>query len=72
MLVMLKAGLFKRVTTKADVLSLHILTPETNQMVDAFVDAFRSLWVFNTSRENNVVTADLVSAMNTGKVLGQD
>jgi D-3-phosphoglycerate dehydrogenase len=26
--------------------------------------------VFNTSRGNNVVTADLVSAMNTGKVLG--
>jgi D-3-phosphoglycerate dehydrogenase len=39
------AGLFKRVTTKADVLSLHIpWTPETNQMVDAaFVDALRSL-----------------------------
>jgi D-3-phosphoglycerate dehydrogenase len=34
-------------------LSLHIpWTPETNQMVDAaFVDALRSLWVFNTSRE---------------------
>jgi D-3-phosphoglycerate dehydrogenase len=56
------------------VLSLHIpWTPETNQMVDAaFVDALRSLWVFNTSRGNNVVTADLVAAMNTGKVLGQD
>jgi D-3-phosphoglycerate dehydrogenase len=41
-----KAGLFKRVTTKADVLSLHIpWTPETNQMVDAaFVDALRSLF----------------------------
>jgi D-3-phosphoglycerate dehydrogenase len=26
--------------------------------------------VFNTSRGNNVVTADLVAAMNTGKVLG--
>jgi D-3-phosphoglycerate dehydrogenase len=41
-------------------------------MVDAaFVDAFtKSFWVFNTSRGNNVVTADLVSAMNTGKVLG--
>jgi D-3-phosphoglycerate dehydrogenase len=38
-------------------------------MVDAaFVDFLRSLWVFNTFRGNNVVTADLVSAMNTGKV----
>jgi D-3-phosphoglycerate dehydrogenase len=37
-------------------------------MVDAaFIDAFtKSFWVFNTSRGNNVVTADLV-AMNTGK-----
>jgi D-3-phosphoglycerate dehydrogenase len=43
---------FKRVTTKADVLSLHIpWTPETNQMVDAaFVDAFTKSFVFNTSR----------------------
>jgi D-3-phosphoglycerate dehydrogenase len=41
-------------------------------MVDAaFIDAFtKSFWVFNTSRGNNVVTADLVAAMNTGKVLG--
>jgi D-3-phosphoglycerate dehydrogenase len=48
---------FKRVTTKADVLSLHIpWTPETNQMVDAaFVDAFtKSFWVFNTSRGCNL------------------
>jgi phosphoglycerate dehydrogenase-like enzyme len=39
-------------------------------MVDAaFVDAYEVFWVFNTSR-GIIVTADLVSAMNTGKVLG--
>ena len=63
----------KELQQKADVLSLHIpWTPETNKMVDAaFIDAFtKSFWVFNTSRGNNVVTADLVAAMNAGKVLG--
>jgi hypothetical protein len=40
-------------------------------MVDA---AFMIYEVFGclTPLEGNVVTADLVSAMNTGKVLGQD
>lgn len=58
---------------KADVLSLHIpWTPQTNKMVDsAFIDGFtKSFWIFNTSRGKNIVTADLVSAMQSGKILG--
>lgn len=58
---------------KADVLSLHIpWTPETDKMVNAdFIDAFaKPFWFINTSRGKNVVTDDLVSALESGKVLG--
>lgn len=58
---------------KADVLSLHIpWTPETNKMVDVdFIAAFANpFWILNTSRGKNIVTADLVDAMKSGKVLG--
>lgn len=58
---------------KADVLSLHIpWTPETNKMVTTdFINAFaKPFWLINTSRGKNVVTADLVSAIESGKILG--
>jgi D-3-phosphoglycerate dehydrogenase len=58
---------------KVDVLSLHIpSTPETNKMIDAsFIGAFeKPFWIFNTSRGNTVVTADLAAALFEGKVLG--
>ena len=58
---------------KADVLSLHVpWTSETDKMVDAaFIAAFaKPFWLVNTSRGKNVVTADLVSALQSGKVLG--
>jgi D-3-phosphoglycerate dehydrogenase len=58
---------------KADLLSLHIpWTPETNKMVDkAFIDAFaKPFWIINTSRGKNIVTADLVSALQSGQILG--
>ena len=58
---------------KSDVLSLHLpWTPETDKMVDqSFINAFsKSFWVINTSRGKNIVTADLVEAMKTKKVLG--
>lgn len=58
---------------KADVLSLHIpWTPETDKMVDAaFIQAFaKPFWLINTSRGKNVVTADLVKALQSGKILG--
>ena len=58
---------------KADVLSLHIpWTSETDKMVNTdFINAFaKPLWLINTSRGKNVVTADLVSALESGKILG--
>lgn len=58
---------------KADVLSLHIpWTPETDKMIDgAFINAFeKPFWLINTSRGKNVVTDDLVAALESGKILG--
>jgi len=58
---------------QADVLSLHIpWTPETDKLVNTdFINAFaKPFWFINTSRGNNVVTADLVVALQSGKVLG--
>ncbi|MFN3968949.1 2-hydroxyacid dehydrogenase [Flavobacterium sp.] len=58
---------------QADVLSLHIpWTPETDKMVnDEFINAFaKPFWFINTSRGKNVVTDDLVAALESGKILG--
>lgn len=63
----------KELQEKTDVLSLHIpWTPETDKMVDAvFINGFKKpIWIINTSRGKNIVTADLVAAMESGKVLG--
>lgn len=63
----------KELQQKTDVLSLHIpWTPETDKMVDSdFINAFaKDIWIINTSRGKNIVTADLVTAMESGKVLG--
>lgn len=59
--------------SKADVLSLHIpWTPETDRMVNSdFINAFaKPFWFVNTSRGKNVVTDDLVAALESGKILG--
>lgn len=58
---------------KADVLSLHIpWTPETDKMINTnFISAFaKPFWFINTSRGKNVVTDDLVVALELGKILG--
>lgn len=58
---------------KADVLSLHIpWTPETDKMVNAtFINQFaKPFWLINTARGKSVVTADLVTALKSGKILG--
>ena len=58
---------------KADVLSIHIpWTFETDKLVNTdFISAFaKSFWFINTSRGKNVVTDDLVSALQSGKILG--
>ncbi len=59
--------------SKADVVSLHIpWTPQTDQLVNAaFIAQFsKSFWLINTSRGKNVVTADLVAGLQSGKILG--
>ncbi len=64
---------FAEFQEKVDVLSLHIpWTPETDKMVNAdFIQGFaKPFWIINTSRGKNIVTADLVSALQSGKVLG--
>jgi D-3-phosphoglycerate dehydrogenase len=64
---------FAEFQEKVEVLSLHLpWTPETDKMVDAaFINGFaKPLWIINTSRGKNIVTADLVSALKSGKVLG--
>ena len=64
---------FAEFQEKVDVLSLHLpWTPETDKMVDAaFINGFaKPLWIINTSRGKNIVTTDLVSALQSGKVLG--
>lgn len=58
---------------KTDVLSLHIpWTAQTDKMVDSnFINEFKKpFWIMNTSRGKNIVTADLVAAMQSGKILG--
>lgn len=58
---------------KTDVLSLHLpWTPETDKMVNtAFINAFaKAFWILNTSRGKNIVTADLVEALKSKKILG--
>ncbi|MFP9100386.1 2-hydroxyacid dehydrogenase [Flavobacterium sp. RHBU_24] len=58
---------------KADVISLHTpWTPETDKMVnEAFISAFaKPFWIINTARGNSLVTAHLVAALQSGKVLG--
>ena len=58
---------------KTDVLSLHLpWTEQTNKMVNAdFINGFKKpFWIINTSRGKNIVTTDLVAAMQSGKILG--
>ena len=64
---------FAEFQQKVDVLSLHLpWTPETDKMVNAeFINGFaKPIWIINTSRGKNIVTADLVSALQSKKVLG--
>ncbi len=63
----------KELQEQADVLSLHLpWTPETDKMMTTdFITAFtKPFWFINTSRGKNVVTDDLVTALQLGKILG--
>lgn len=58
---------------RADVLSLH--TPQTeltmNMVNSDFINSFsKPFWLLNTARGKSVVTKDLVTALQSGKVLG--
>ncbi len=58
---------------QADVLSLHTpQTPLTLGMVNnEFINNFKkSFWLINTARGKSVVTENLVSALDSGKILG--
>ena len=63
----------KELQENADVLSLH--TPQTdltiNMVNSAFINGFKKpFWLINTARGKSVVTEDLVSALQSGKILG--
>ncbi len=63
----------KTLQSRAEVLSLH--TPETaltKRMVNRqFIDKFtKPFWLINTARGSSVVSEDLVSALETGQILG--
>lgn len=58
---------------QSDVLSLHIpWTPATDKMINThFINQFaKPFWFINTSRGKNVVTDELVMALESGKILG--
>lgn len=58
---------------QSDVLSLHIpWTPQTDKIVNRdFINAFvKPFWFINTARGKNVVTSDLVEAIESKKILG--
>ncbi len=58
---------------KCDILSLHTpQTPLTIGMINTeFIEAFKNpFWLINTARGKSVVTADLVNALKSGKILG--
>lgn len=63
----------KEFQEKVDVVSLH--TPQTlitlNMINSNFINGFKkSFWFINTARGKSVVTADLVTALKSGKIIG--
>jgi len=63
----------KTLQDMADVVSLHTpWTSLTDKMVNTeFINAFQKpFWLLNTARGKSVVTRDLVSALESGKILG--
>jgi D-3-phosphoglycerate dehydrogenase len=63
----------KTLFEQTEILSIHLpLTEETTFMIDAkFLNQFKKdIYLINTARGKNVKTADLVSALKSGKVKG--
>ncbi len=58
---------------KVDIISLHTpWTPLTDKMVnEEFINSIsKQFWLINTARGKSVVTADLVTGLKSGKILG--
>ncbi len=58
---------------RTDVLSLHVpQTPQTLGMINTdYINSFQNrFWLLNTARGKCVVTEDLVTALESGKILG--
>ena len=58
---------------QSDIVSLHTpWTPETDKMINEnFIKGFaKPFWLLNTARGKSVVTADLVAALQSKKILG--
>jgi D-3-phosphoglycerate dehydrogenase len=58
---------------KAEIVSLHTpQTPHTKKMIcEGFINQFHhNFWLLNTARGSAVITADLVKALQSGKILG--
>jgi len=63
----------EQIFEEADVLSLHTpLTDETHYLInDVFINKFKkNIYIINTARGKSLNTADLVSNIQSGKVLG--
>jgi len=63
----------KTIQETADLLSIHTpWTPLTDRMVNLeFINSFKKpFWLLNTARGKSVVTEDLVSALQSGKIIG--
>ncbi|MBA2612874.1 MAG: hydroxyacid dehydrogenase [Bacteroidetes bacterium] len=63
----------ERIFEECDIISLHVpLTKETEFMINtAFINKFKKgIYIINTARGNCLRTADLVSAIESGKVKG--
>jgi D-3-phosphoglycerate dehydrogenase len=63
----------QKIFAEADVLSLHVpLTAETKNLVNReYLNSFaKNFWLLNTARGPVVNTADLVNALQSGKIVG--
>jgi D-3-phosphoglycerate dehydrogenase len=70
---LIKEASLAQVFEEADVISLHTpLTDETHDLInDAFIHQFKkNIYIINTARGKSLNTADLVTNIQSGKVLG--
>ncbi len=68
-----KESTMEEIFEQCDILSLHVpLTNETEYLLSSdYLSKFKkNIYVINTSRGKVVVTSDLISGINSGKVLG--